>query len=145
MTKVIPKDEIVIWFNIHNMYYEKIDLFGDVFKSLNYIILNTYMGNEYRETKIILTKEDDENHFNWCWNKLIKDFRKENILIGEDGEHKDYFKSFFNDTFYYQSDKETRESIDTFLNDIFDVHKDFIKPDLVILTEYYKILQKYVD
>ena len=145
MVKTIPKDEIVIWFNIHNMYYEKIELYGDIFKSLNYIILHTYMGNEFRETKIILTKEDNDNHFSWCWNKVIDDFRKENIIISEEGEHRDYFESFFNDTFYNQPNKEERHSIHEFLDDIFNVNKSFIKPDLDILTEYYKIVQKYVD
>jgi hypothetical protein len=145
MVKTIPTDEIVIWFNIHNMYYEKIELYGDIFKSLNYIILHTYLGDEFRETKIMLTKEDNDNHFNWCWNKVIDDFLKENITIEKVGEHKDYFQSFFNDTFYNQPNKTERHSIYKFLEDIFNVNKPFIKPDLDILTEYYKILQKYVN
>jgi hypothetical protein len=33
MSKVIPNDEVIIWFNIHNMHYEKIELYGDIFKS----------------------------------------------------------------------------------------------------------------
>ena len=37
MAKPLPKDEIIIWFNIHNMTYEKIELYGDIFKSLNQI------------------------------------------------------------------------------------------------------------
>lgn len=145
MVKTIPKDEIIIWFNIHNMFYEKIELYGDIFKSLNYVILQTYMGDEFRETKIILTKEDNDNHFGWCWNKVIDDFRKENIIISEEGSHRDYFESFFNDTFYNQPNKEERNSIHEFLDDIFNVNKSFVKPDLDILTEYYKIIEKYVD
>ena len=46
MAKPLPKDEIIIWFNIHNMTYEKIELYGDVFKSLNHIILDTYLGDD---------------------------------------------------------------------------------------------------
>lgn len=145
MAKTIPKDEIVIWFNIHNMYYEKIELYGDIFKSLNYIILHTYLGDEFRETKIKLTKEDNDNHFNWCWNKMIDDFRKENIIIHNEGEHRDFLESFFNDTFYNQPNKKERHSISKFLEDIFDVNEPFIKPDLDILTDFYKILKKYVD
>ena len=74
---------------------------NNVFSSLesNYIIVGTHMGDEFRETKIILTKEDNENHFVWCWNKMVDDFRKENIIIDEYGEHRDYFISFFNDSF----------------------------------------------
>jgi hypothetical protein len=95
MAKPLPKDEIIIWFNIHNMTYEKIELYGDVFKSLNQIILDTYLGDDISVTKIILSDDDKLSHFEWCWKKMISDFRKENILIKYDGEHKEYFKSFY--------------------------------------------------
>ena len=32
MSKPIPREDIIIWFNVHNMSYEKIELFGDIFK-----------------------------------------------------------------------------------------------------------------
>ena len=100
MSKPIPQDEVIIWFNVHNMNYERIELYGDIFKSLNYIIIDTYMGEETSETKISLSQEDKESHFEWCWNKMIEDFKKENIIIKHGGEHKEYFRSFFFDTFY---------------------------------------------
>ena len=81
MAKPLPKDEIIIWFNIHNMTYEKIELYGDVFKSLNHIILDTYLGDDISETRITLSDEDKESHFDWCWKKVIDDFRRENIII----------------------------------------------------------------
>ena len=102
ISKPIPDDELIIWLNIHNMNYEKIELYGDIFKSLNHVIIDTYMGDtdENTETKISLTQEDKDSHFMWCWNKVVEDFRKENIKIKESGDHKEYFKSFFMDTFY---------------------------------------------
>ncbi len=145
MTQTVPKEDLIIWFNIHNMYYERIELFGDIFKSLNFIITDTYLGNDYTDTRIVITQEDNDNHFNWCWEKLIENFRKENILINDEGDHKEYLKSFFNDTFYGENKIEMRKSIPKFLDDIFNMDKDFVKPDLDILTEYYKILQKYVN
>ena len=69
ITKPLPKDEIIIWFNIHNMTYEKIELYGDFFKSLNQIIMDTYLGDSISETKISLSPEDNLSHFKWCWNK----------------------------------------------------------------------------
>jgi molecular chaperone DnaK (HSP70) len=33
MSKPIPKEEVIIWFNVHNMNYEKIELCGDIFRS----------------------------------------------------------------------------------------------------------------
>ena len=145
MSKPIPKDEVIIWFNVHNMNYEKIELYGDIFKSLNYVILDTYMGDETNETRISLSKEDKELHFEWCWNKMLEDFRKENIIIKHGGEHKEYFKSFFFDTFYNQSEKNVKESIPNFLFEVFDVEKPFTKSDLDILTELYKLMEKNIE
>jgi hypothetical protein len=139
MSKPIPQDEVIIWFNVHNMNYERIELYGDIFKSLNYIIIDTYMGEETNETKISLSQEDKESHFEWCWNKMLEDFRRENIIIKHGGEHKEYFRSFFFDTFYNQSERNVKDSIPNFLVEVFDVEKPFSKSDLDILTELYKL------
>ena len=145
MSKPIPKDEVIIWFNVHNMNYEKIELYGDIFKSLNHIIIDSYMSDETHESRISVSKEDKELHFEWCWNKMLEDFRKENIIIKHGGEHKEYFKSFFFDTFYNQSEKNIKESIPNFLFEVFDVEKPFSKSDLDILTELYKLMEKNIE
>jgi len=142
MAKPLPKDEIIIWFNIHNMTYEKIELYGDVFKSLNHIILDTYLGDDMSETKITLSDEDKEAHFNWSWKKTIDDFRRENIIIKYEGEHKEYFKSFYLETFYNQKELKIKNSIPKFLSEIFDVENSYSKSDLDLLTELYKLIEK---
>ena len=142
MTKPLPKDEIIIWFNIHNMTYEKIELYGDFFKSLNQIIMDTYLGDSNSETKILLSLEDNLSHFQWCWNKTIENFRKENINVKSDGDHKDYFQSFFMDTFYNQNESNLKKSITKFLNEIFEVGMTYSKSDLDLLTELYKLIEK---
>jgi hypothetical protein len=101
-------------------------------------------GENY-ETKITLTQEDKELHFEWCWSKVVTDFKKENIIIKENGDHKDYFKSFFMDTFYNHPDRSIKESIPNFLFEVFDVNKPFSKSDLDILTELYKMLEKSIS
>lgn len=148
MSKPIPTDEVVIWFNVHNMIYERIELYGDIFKTLNHIIIDTYMGEPMgnsSETKISLTQEDKNLHFEWCWNKMVENFKKENININSNGDHKDYFKSFYMDTFYNQSEKSVKESIPVFLDEIFDIFKPFSKSDLDMITEMYKLLEKNVE
>lgn len=145
MSKTIPKDEVLIWLSVHNMSYEKIELYGDIFKSLNHIIVDTYMGDTEGETKIYLSPEDKMKHFEWCWSKLIKDFEAENIIIKDTGDHKDYFKEFFSDSFYNQNQTNVKLSIPQFLEDVFDVEKDFSKSDLDILTELYKLIEKNLD
>ena len=145
MTKPLPKEELIIWFNIHNMTYEKIELYGDVFKSLNQIILDTYLGDTIFVTKIILTDEDNLSHFEWCWKKTIDNFKKEDIHIKYEGEHKDYFKSFYMDTFYNQNEEKIKNSIPKFLMDIFDVGISYSKSDLDLLTELYKLVEKNTE
>jgi hypothetical protein len=145
MTKPLPNEDIIIWFNIHNMTYEKIELYGDVFKSLNQIILDTYLGDTIFVTKIILTDEDNLSHFEWCWKKTIDNFKKEDIHIKYDGEHKDYFKSFYMDTFYNQNEEKIKDSIPKFLMDIFDVGISYSKSDLDLLTELYKLIEKNTE
>jgi hypothetical protein len=142
MTKPVPKEEIILWFNIHNMTYEKIELCGDFFKSLNQIIMDTYLGDSTSETKISLSNEDNLSHFEWCWTKVIENFKKENIIIKSDGEHKDYFQSFFMDTFYNQTESNLKQSIPKFLNEIFEIGITYSKSDLDLLTELYKLIEK---
>ena len=142
MTKPVPKEEIILWFNIHNMTYEKIELCGDFFKSLNQIIMDTYLGDSTSETKISLSNEDNLSHFEWCWTKVIENFKKENIIIKSDGDHKDYFQSFFMDTFYNQTESNLKQSIPKFLNEIFEVGISYSKSDLDLLTELYKLIEK---
>ena len=144
MAQLIPREEVTIWFNIHNMSIEKIELFGDIIKTLNQLVLDTYMGNDTKETKIILSDEDLNSHFDWCWNKTIELFRKENIIIDTEGEHKNYFKEFFFETFYKQKVDKIKSSIPNFLETTFELEKNFTKSDLDILTELYKLLDKNI-
>jgi hypothetical protein len=145
MAKPIPKDEVIIWFNVHNMIYEKIELYGDIFKSLNAIIVDTYLGDSNSETKINLSDDDKISHFDWCWKKMVKDFEKENVNIKFKGDHKEYFQSFFMDSFYNQRENKIKESILRFLNEIFDTNMVYSRPDLDLLTELYKLMEKNME
>jgi hypothetical protein len=140
----VPKDEVDIWFSVHNMIPEKIELYGDIFESLTTLILETYLGEETNETKIRMSDDDITNHFDWCWKKTIDWFEKENILLDSDGEHKDYVKTFFLDSFYYQKDSEIRSAVKIFVKDLFDIDKVFVKSDLDIITEIYKVFNRTV-
>jgi hypothetical protein len=148
MAKPVPTDEVIIWFNVHNMIYERIELYGDIFKSLNHTIVDTYMGEPQgnsSETKISLSQEDKDLHFEWCWKHVVENFNKENIRIKLDGDHKNYFKSFYMDTFYNQSERSIKESIPVFLQEIFDVSTPFSKSDLDMITEMCKLMEKNIE
>lgn len=144
MSKPIEKEDVVLWLNIRNMNYEKIDLFGDFFKNLNNIISETYFFDVSPDTRISMSIEDNEAHFEWCWNLSIDNFIKENITFKREGNHKNYLKSFFLDTFYNHKDKSLKIAISDFINDIFDMDKAFSKSDLDLLTEFYELLDKNI-
>lgn len=144
MVKPVPDDEVTIWFNINNMHYEKMDLFGDILKSLFYIIDDTYLGNNtITDMKIDLSYEDKQKHFDWSWDEMINDFKKENIIINSKGGHKDYVKTFFLETFY-STDVSFKENVPLLLLNMFDHEVPFSKSDLEILTEIYKLFDKNI-
>ena len=145
VSKPVPKDEVQIWFNINNMSYEKVELYGDFFKSLNNKITDTYFEEEHRETKIELSEQDKKEHFEWCWTKTLEDFLKENIKFNTEGEHKTYFENFYFDTFYARSNKNIKEALPSFLDEVFDLSKQISKSDLEIMTEIYKLMDKNLN
>ncbi len=145
MSKPIDKEDVVLWFNVHNMTYEKIELFGDFFKTINHTIISTYFNEKSPETKILMTNEDNEGHFDWCWVKVIDKFKEENIIFKVNGTHRNYLRSFFLDTFYDSKDKTLKIGISDFIDDIFDMDKSFSKSDLDLLTEFYELLDKNME
>ena len=145
VSKPVPKDEVLVWFNINNMNFEKVELYGDFFKSLNSKITDTYFEEDHFETKINLSDENKIEHFEWCWTKTLEDFKKENVKFTEEGEHKNYFKKFYFDTFYNKGQKNLKDAIPSFLEEVFDLNKPFSKSDLEILTEIYKLMEKNLN
>jgi hypothetical protein len=139
-------DEVEVWLNMNNMIPEKGELFYDFCLSLLYLIRKTYLGEDTKsyETKISMSEDDNSNHFDWCWEKTINNFQKENILFNDKGDHYDYFKSFFIEIFYNQKNETVRKSIDNFLKDLFDRDTPFTKSDLDLYTEVYKLLDKNI-
>lgn len=145
ITKQIDKKEVEIWFSVNNIIFEKMELFSDFCVSLNNLITDTYLGGETQEnseTKINLTEEDKKKHFDWCWEKTIYNFEKENIRINKDGEHYDYLVSFFLEVYYNQKEPKIRNSIGKFFLDIFNPKNPYTKSDLDMLQGIYKSIEK---
>jgi len=147
ITKPLDPDDVDIWFKANNIIPEKLELFSDFSHSLNITIVDTFLGEELNssETKITLTKEDNEKHFDWCWNKVIDNFKKEKIKFTKKGEHYDYFKQFFEDVFYEQKDDVVKKSVGSFFEDLFDLNKPFTKSDLDMIQAIYKCLDKNIN
>jgi hypothetical protein len=139
---MLPED-VDIWFKVNNIIPEKMDLYYDFSFSLYYLILDTYLGDEKNnETKITLSDEDKIKHFEWCWDKTIDNFKKEEITFNRKGDHYDYFLSFFTEIFYNQKESKIKDSIGVCFNDLFDRKKPFTKSDLDMISSIYKSLDK---
>ena len=146
ISKPLLPEDVDVWFRVNNIILEKLELYSDFTHSLNNLINSTYLGeNDVNETKIVLSEDDDRNHFEWCWNKLIDNFNKETIIFDNRGEHFDYFKSFFGETFYNQKDIKVKLSIGFFFTDLFNNEKSFTKSDLDMVTTIYKLLDKHLN
>ena len=128
-------EDVDIWFRVNNIIPEKMDLYYDFSFSLYYLILDTYLGDEKsNETKVILTDEDNVKHFEWCWDKTIDNFKKEEITFNRKGEHYEYFLSFFVEIFYNQKENKINYA---FIDDYHDyyftiLNKAILKEKLTI-------------
>ena len=120
------------------------ELYYDLSYSLYLLIKTTYLGdNEVsNETKVEMNEVDNKKHFDWCWNKTLDNFGKENITFEREGDHYDYFFSLFNEIYYNQPKEILRESIDVFFNDLFNREKPFTQVDLDLIFNIYKTLDK---
>lgn len=148
MIKPVNRDDVEVWFNMNNMILEKRQLFSDFTFGLYRLIKDTYLGDnldENNETKVVLTDDEKESHFEWCWNKTIENFNKENIRFKLKGEHKEYYHQFFMDLFYNTEKKEIAENIEKFFSELFNEQKAFTKSDLDMVTDIYKRLDKNLN
>jgi len=144
LSKPIPSEEVDLWFRINNIIPEKLELFYDFSQSLNLLINETYLGqfDKINETKINLSEEDNIKHFTWCFIKIISNYEKEGIVFKKEGNHFDYFKSFFLEIFYNQKDEKIRNSVKDFFIQLFEIEKTFSKSDLDMISVIYKILNE---
>lgn len=144
ISKPIPSEDVDVWFKVNNIIFEKLELFSDFFISLNQLVQETYLGfpQDTNESIVTMTIEDNENHFKWCWKKILGNFEKEKIFFFMSGEHLEYFYSFFLENFYNQKEKLVRDMIGQYLNELFDTKKTFTKSDLEMLSTVYKLLDK---
>ncbi len=144
LTKHLDPEQVDIWFRVNNIIPEKMELYYELSYSLYLLISITYMGNYDvgSETNVKMEPSDNQKHFDWCWDKNLKNFGKENILFEERGEHYDYFQTFFNEIFYNQDKLTIKNSIDLFFDDLFNRDKPFTQVDLDLIFNIYKTLDK---
>jgi hypothetical protein len=146
ISKPVTEEEFSLWFESNNIIFERLEVYQDFVISLILMIKETYLGDEEDgvETKIVMSKDDKDSHYDWCWNKVVNNFKKENIFIENDGEHKQFLKDFIFDIFYEQKNKHIKESMLKFFQDVFKLDVVITKSDLDLLTTIYKTFNRSV-
>jgi hypothetical protein len=145
LSKPMEPEDVNAWFMANNIVPEMSDLFRDFCFSFIGLMRTTYLGDshgEFKETKIGLDSDDKKTHFQWCWDKTIKNFEKENIFFNFDEESIEYFESFFFEVFYNQPDEEVRNELESFFYQLFNRRRPMSKSDIEMFTDVYKILEK---
>jgi hypothetical protein len=129
------KTQIDIWYRTYNINREKILLYYDFLVSLHTLIEETFLGVD-----VIYTENDQRNHFNWCWDKVVENFSNERIFFKERGNHYEYFWVFFHEAYYISKLQDREHKIGEYLYKLFDFRYVKSTSELDILTEVYKLL-----
>jgi hypothetical protein len=134
----MSRESITLLYTTHNIKYEKCELYGDFIQSLMLLIFDTYMGDE------ITSEIEQKNHFKWCWNKNIENFKKEGIGIASTKLYS-YFSSFMSEVYYPITKKEENKVAHTNIlklwSYIFDYNNNKSKSDMDTFIEVYRLFE----
>jgi hypothetical protein len=131
------KQQIDIWYRAYNISREKTNLFYDFLVSLYELIDNTYLGSD-----VIVTEEDQRNHFTWCWDKTVDNFSKEKIHFKEHDSAYQYFWNFFLEAYYYNQFDDNLIRIKEYFYVLFSFKHRKSRSELDMLSEIYKLLEQ---
>jgi hypothetical protein len=137
VTSESNKNQLYIWYKAYNITLEKTELYYDFLISLLDIIEETYLGND-----VLLSQQDIQNHFTWCFDKLITNFQKENIIFKERGPHYEYLWLFFYEAFYITDSEGGIIRIREYFYKLFNFNYRKTRSELDMLTEFYKMLDQ---
>ena len=134
-------DQMHLLYRANNIKYERCNLYCDFIMSLNKMINDTYLGSDY-----INTEKEIIQHFNWCIDKVIDNFKEEKIIFQDITQVKEYFYFFYYEIFYKTVDKKNLFDRLNKLGELsFNYHRLKSRSDIDVLIELYKLLDKSLN
>lgn len=134
----LSNEQMHLLYKANNVKYEKCNLYFDFILSLNKLIVETYLGDDF-----INSDEDIYNHFAWCIEKNVSNFKEENIVFNNIEKLKEYFYYFYYELFYKTEEKiNVEERLNNLAILSFDYHRLKSRSDMDVLIELYKIFEK---
>ena len=76
ITNPLTSDQMNLLYKANDIKFDRCNLYYDFIKSLNKVIVDTYLGSEY-----ISTEREVKEHYLWCFNKVVSNFKEEQILV----------------------------------------------------------------
>jgi hypothetical protein len=99
------------------------------------------MNETYLGADVLIDTVDQQNHFNWCWDKTLNNFEMESIHFKSSGGHYNYLWSFFHEAFYINELENRPNHITEYYNKLFSLDYKKTRSELDLLTEIYKIIE----
>jgi hypothetical protein len=138
ITNPLTSDQMNLLYKANDIKFDRCNLYYDFIKSLNKVIVDTYLGSEY-----ISTEREVKEHYLWCFNKVVSNFKEEQILFDDVDKLKEYFFYFYDELFYKDSDKLLNK-LDNLAEFSFDFHRIKSRSDIDIMIELYKLFEKSI-
>jgi hypothetical protein len=133
----LTQESIQLYYSSNNIIIEKCELYGDFVQSLLLTVFDTYLGDE------VTCSEQQVNHFKWCWDKTILNFKKEGLNLENVGVFT-YFLDFLIEVFYKLEDKTESELKGSNIIKLWDIIFDYTKiktnSDIDAMIEIYNLL-----
>ena len=137
----VASDYIYNFYVTNDIKHDRINLYKDFILSLMGLVLTTYMGDD------ITTRKQQKEHFDWCWNKNIQNFKEEGIDLS-DKKLYEYFINFTDDIFYTVNNKDNHvltEHIKLLWEILFDYNSEKTESDLEMLLKLYNLFTKSLE
>lgn len=139
MIDPLTYEQMNLLYKANDVKYDKCNLYYDVIKTLNKLIADTYLGDEY-----IINDNQKLEHYNWCFKTVIENFKKEKIIFDNINDLKDYFFFFYDELFYKDKDKNI-EKIDNLPELSFKFYRLKSRSDMDIMIELYRLFEKSLN
>jgi hypothetical protein len=140
VSKPMKRDDVLLLYRVNNVTPEKTELYLDFIQALYNTVTSTYLGDD------VMTSKDIKKHFNWCWNQVLKSFRKEHIYFEDNIEIYSYFHTLFTESFYEEEDKseDNIRQLMNFWESTFTYSSKKTRSELETFFDVYKLFDKSI-
>ncbi len=139
----LTKESIEVMYKANDIIYEKSELYNDFIQSLIDLIFITYLGDD------MMTVDRRIEHYNWCWNKTVERYKKENKDFSDNQLTREYFHLLLIDVYYVIDDKESKPELTINIKKLWEYIFNYrtTKPKLDVDTfiEVYKLFNKTLN